>query len=236
MDNVYFAQIAEMLLSTKAFISNINRVREIYLEKQTSSQNDFDFYKKPGVSKKTIYSEIAEIAKRYKLSKRWEPWLEKILYYDFYKNKKIIYRYIPTGKIIRNKRKIIEDGRVKFIDEPVIVGDETESELRDFQDTYNININLNNPSRRRKPIQEFEKQLRWYKMREDNISYIDIFDSELDSHLKDWREFKEYKEHRNDNTTSLPSGRTKAEVERMAINRLKSGVNKLRERISKELK
>lgn len=237
--DVYFLQIAEILVSTKKFIKDVKNLKLIYdnyLEALKNAWTDNDFFVDPKTSKSAIYKELQRLMDKYLLSDRWGMWMEQFLHYDLKKNKKNIFRYIPNGRIIKKKKKIIEDGIASFVDEPVIVGDETESELRIFQETYNIDINLNNPSRRRRPILEFEKQFRWYRMREDGKSYIDIIDYELNNHLKDWWEFKEYKEHKDDDSTILPSGREKAKVERMIINRIKSGLHKLNERIYEEIK
>ncbi|MFC2159244.1 hypothetical protein ACFLQS_00805 [Actinomycetota bacterium] len=90
-------------------------------------------------------------------------------------------------------------------------------------------------TRKKRPILEFNKYLRWYKAREEGQSYIDIFDDELDNHIEDWREFSEYSEVRdNNNIRVLSDGRTVKQVERIAINRIKYGVYRLRRRIFKE--
>jgi hypothetical protein len=234
-DNIYFSQIAEILISTKAFISDIKRIRDEYLEEQTTNQIDFDFYRKHNISKMTIYKEIVKIRERHNLTQRWEPWIEKMLYYDFESNKKIVFMYLPSGRILREKKLVRVNGRTGIVDVPIIAGDETMRQIEDFQDTYNVRINLEQPLKKRRPILEFEKYLRWYKAREEGLSYIDIFDRELDDHDEDWREFSEYRNTREDDSIIvLSDGRTREHIERQAINRIKYGVNKLRRKIFKE--
>jgi len=237
-DNKYFSQIVQILLSTKDFISDINRIREEYLEDQTGKESGYDFYRKPDIRRSDIYKEIVKIRKKYLLAQRWESWIEEILYYDFNKNKKIIYRSLPSGRILKNIKPVHENGQIKVIKESAVVEDETKREMEDFNHIYGSNINLAQAmKKKRRPILEFEKQLRWYNMRGEGISYIDIFDRELDNYFQDWKEFEEYKRVRDDDSVRvLSNNRTKGQIEQMVINRIKTGVNKLRQRVYKQLK
>ena len=240
LDEIYFSQIAEILISTNTFIDDIKNIKKMnyeYMKAMSDAQTDNEYFRNPLTSRVPINEEIIRVMKKYLISERWSAWIKNILSFDFEKNKKVIFRFLPNGTVLLKREFKIINGTPKLTKEPIVAGDESPKEIQDFQNKYHINIQMNQTSRKKRPILEFKKYLGWYKLHEEGKSYLNIFDIELEENFDNWREFSEYKSVMdNDDITTLSNGMTKIQVERMAINRIKYGIYKLRRRIFKEIK
>lgn len=227
----YFSQIAQILISTKKFIKDIKIIRDSYMH----PKGNF-YYRKDNILPKIIFDEIQNLRVKYKLYRRWEVWIYNILSHDISKYPSEIYNSIPDGSVYGGFLLPSNYVKKEITKEPFIVGDEAERNISDFKAETGQAMDIEIRNNRRKPITEFKKQLRWYKLMEERKSYIDIIDSELDSHIEDWEEFRDYKDAQSRGIRVLVDGKKEEYYERMAINRIKVGIKIIKDRIYKEYK
>jgi hypothetical protein len=158
--------------------------------------------------------------KKYKFEPRWQNWIMCLIFYDFKKSIKYCLKYLPSGSVgkLRIFEKINEEFRQIDI-KPILVGDETKKQIDDFNKEYPGKINSYSPSRR-KPITEFNKNLRWFKLKEEGYSYFRIYKKDIKDNSSDWNDL-------------LDDPDKKHYAESLGIDRIKQGVKEIRDRINK---
>lgn len=216
----YFLQVARILINTKEFKKDINNIRKKFF-KRIKDRNSFtDYLLKDQNLTYSINQNIEKILNKYNLAPRWENWVNSLLYYDQKKILECTIDYLPTGSL--GIRRIFEKnkGGLKEIGiEPIYVGDETKEELERFKRKYGKDVSIDISKKRRKPIFEFEKYLRWYKLYEKGKKPIDIYDIDKQNHPGDWKDLLSYD--------------CEARAETIAMSRIQKGIQDLRDRIKK---
>jgi hypothetical protein len=245
-ESEYFRQIAQILLSTKDFINDIHKIREAYLEKyyiinQPTNRfvRKFDKENKKYFDYGIIYNELGKIREKYKLRLRWIYWLSNILFNDFESNSSIALKGIPDGTIYRDKILVIKDNKLVPEITVDIVGDETKEVIKLYKEEYGEEIDISYKKRHRKPILEFEKYLRWYKLKQDGNNFYEIYHINSSEFPEDWEEFKDHKKQTEETIFISDQKLTideVAKIDKKIKNRIKKAINLFKNRIYKQLK
>lgn len=218
----YFLQIAIIFLEKKSFKDNIERIREKYYVKQEDiSKVSPYFFKGSYIELKEFDSEIKKLMEEYNFYPRWRNWIICTIINGFKNNLDCCLQYIPTGSVGKLRKVLVKSGEAEDIGiDPIYVGDETKKQIDGFEEKYEQKIDIDTLKSRRKPITEFDKYLRWFKLKEKGCSYSKLYKKDSKDNPSDWADL-------------LNHPNKKYYAESLSTDRIKQGLKEIRDRINK---
>jgi len=202
--NMYYKQIARLLLVNSDFLERLEIIRSEYfrpreIEGYTIYHPDKKFSKNFSGFQKKIF----ELRKEFNITQRWEPYIiQGMLIYPINDYGELVVpedRPVPRptdgtpGRLLS-----IVDGK-KLPIKPIIVGDESEDMISAYVRKYGIEIKkYKRTGRYRQPLKNFNRDFRWYRKYQRKIKikgiktkgsiFSEIFFDDVKNHPEDWEE------------------------------------------------